>query len=62
VAVVIFKFNPFIKLEYLATDFMWNGFFINARLAVNNLVWLSGYTSVVHEFMAAYEPVANHFV
>jgi len=54
-----FNLSDYINLQYLATDFMWNGFFINFRLGVNNLGWLTGFNRGVIECIIGFEPVAR---
>jgi hypothetical protein len=38
---------------------MWNGFFINFRLGLNNLGWLTGFDRGVIECIIGFEPVAR---
>jgi len=57
-----FNLSDYINLQYLATDFMWNGFFINFRLGLNNLGWLTGFDRGVIECIIGFEPVAREWV
>jgi hypothetical protein len=54
-----FFLEDYFNLHYLATEFMWNGFFINFRLGVYNLGWLVGFERVVFEVVTGFDP-AEH--